>query len=474
MKDLERFFKPRTVAIVGATPKEGKVGRVLAENFIKRFRGRFYFINPNYSEILGYRSYKSIKEIGEEIDLLIVAVPAPSVPSVLEEAGEAGIKAAIIISGGFRETGTEEGVALENRLNEIIRKYGIRVIGPNCIGIFDNWSGVDTFFLPDEKMKRPPKGYISIISQSGAFASALLDWMAYRGIGVARAISYGNKIDVDDVDLLEFLGEDEYTRVIFIYVEGLKEGRGKLFLEKAREVLKRKPIVIYKAGKTVRGGLAASSHTAALAGNYQLYEACIKQAGLIEARSFDEIMDLTKILLTQPLMKGKRVYVVTDAGGVGVMLTDALSLEGFDIPRTPMDLRETLRKILPPHCIVENPIDLTGDTDDERFIKVIEQLLPREDVDAIVVVALPQVPGIKGSLVKYLAEAKKYGKPIVSVIIGGAEAEKFKNELDNNGITVFESPERLARALKGLYTYSVIRGCVRKGDLGIESQRNYP
>ncbi len=460
---LEKFFYPESVAIVGATPKEGKVGKVLIENFIKRYKGKIYPVNPKYEEIMGLKCYKSIKEIPDKIDLAVIAIPAPLVPSVLKESGEKGVKATIIISGGFRETGTEEGARLEDELIKISREYGIRVIGPNCIGIFDNWSGVDTFFLPDEKMKRPPRGYISFISQSGAFASALLDWMAYRGIGVARAISYGNKIDVDDIDLLEYLGRDDKTKVIIMYLEGLKTGRGRIFVEKAREVAKKKPIVIYKAGKTERGGLAAASHTAALAGNYKLYEAAIKQAGMIEAMSFDEIMDLSKVLLTQPLMKGRRVYVVTDAGGVGVMLTDALASEGFILPRTPDDLKRELRKELPPHCIVENPIDLTGDTDDERYIVVLEKLLPREDIDAVVVVALPQVPGIRGGIADYLIKVReKYNKPLLSIVIGGPEAEKFKNNLEDNGIPVFESPERAARALGALYRYSLFRGVARK------------
>ncbi len=460
---LEKFFHPRSVAIVGATPKEGKVGKVLLENFIKRFKGKIYPVNPKYDEIMGLKCYKSIKEIPDEIDLVVIAIPAPAVPNVLRECGEKGVKAVIIISGGFRETGTEEGAKLEDEVIEIAKPYGIRIIGPNCIGIFDNWSGVDTYFLPDEKMKRPPRGYISFISQSGAFASALLDWMAYHGIGVSRAISYGNKVDVDDIDLIEYLGDDDKTKVIIMYLEGLKPGRGRLFIEKAREVSRKKPIVIYKAGKTARGGLAAASHTAALAGDYQLYQAAIRQAGLIEAFSFDDIMDISKVLLTQPLMKGRRVYVITDAGGVGVMLTDALSSEGFELPRTPEDLKNELREILPPHCIVENPIDLTGDTDDERYIKVLEKVLPRKDVDAVVVVALPQVPGIKGTLFEYLVEAKnKYNKPLLVVIIGGPEAEKFKNILEDKGIPVFESPERAAKALAALYRYSLVRGVARK------------
>ncbi len=459
---IEKFFNPNSVAIVGASPKPGKVGNVILANFKKRFKGRIYPVNPKHEEIMGLKCYPSIKDLPETPDLVVIAIPAPKVPQVLRDAGEKGVKATIIITGGFRETGTEEGRRLEEEIVKISREYSIRILGPNCLGIYDNWSGVDTFFLPDEKMMRPPKGKISFISQSGAFASALLDWMAYRNIGISRAISYGNKIDVDDVDLLDFLANDDKTGLIIMYLEGLKPGRGRLFIEKAREVVQKKPIVIYKAGKTSRGSTAAASHTAALAGNYSIYKAAIKQAGLIEAMSFDEIMDLSKILLTQPLMKGRKVYVVTDAGGVGVMLTDALTTEGFLLPRSPADLKEELRKVLPPHCIVENPIDLTGDTDDDRYKVVLDILLPRDDVDAVVVGALPQVPGITSKLADYLAEARKYGKPIIAISIGSKEAEKFKDLLEDKGIPVFESPERAARALRALYLYSKIRGVARE------------
>ena len=459
---IEKFFNPNSVAIVGASPKPGKVGNVILANFKRRFKGRIYPVNPKHEEIMGLKCYPSIKDLPETPDLVVIAIPAPKVPQVLRDAGEKGVKAAIIISGGFRETGTEEGKRLEEEIVKISKEYGIRILGPNCLGIYDNWSGVDTFFLPDEKMMRPPKGKISFISQSGAFASALLDWMAYRNIGISRAISYGNKIDVDDVDLLEFLAKDDKTGLIIMYLEGLKPGRGRLFIDKAKEVVQKKPIVIYKAGKTSRGSTAAASHTAALAGNYAIYKAAIKQAGLIEATSFDEIMDLSKILLTQPLMKGRKVYVVTDAGGVGVMLTDALTTEGFILPRSPEDLKQELRKVLPPHCIVENPIDLTGDTDDDRYKVVLDILLPRDDVDAVVVGALPQVPGITSKLADYLAEARKYGKPIIAISIGSKEAERFKDLLEDKGIPVFESPERAARALRALYLYSKIRGVARE------------
>ena len=458
---IEAFFNPRSVAIIGATPKEGKVGRVIVENFKRRFKGKIYPINPKYNEILGLKCYPSVKDAPENIDLAVIVVPAPIVPRVLRDCGEKGVKATIIISGGFRETGTEEGRRLEEEVVKIARDYGIRVIGPNCIGIYDNWSGVDTFFLPDKKMKRPPRGGISFISQSGAFASALLDWMAYNDIGVSRAISYGNKIDVDDVDLVEYLGRDDKTRLIIMYIEGIKDGRGKLFMEKIREVVKNKPVIVYKAGKTARGSKAAASHTAALAGNYDIYRAAFKQVGIVEAESFDEIGDFAKILLTQPLMKGKRVFVVTDAGGIGVMLTDALTKQGFELPVTPDDLKKELREVLPPYCIVENPIDLTGDADDERFKIVLEKVLPKPYVDAVVLGALPQIPGMTYRFIDYTVNVwNKYRKPLLVINIGSEEAVKFKVELENKGIPVYESPERAARALKALYIYSkhVLRG----------------
>ncbi|MCC6011054.1 MAG: CoA-binding protein [Desulfurococcaceae archaeon] len=453
---LEKLFNPASVAIVGATPKEGKVGRAILENFINRFRGRIYPVNPSYSEILGLKCYKSITELPETPDLVVIAIPAPGVPAVLREAAARGVPAAIVISGGFRETGTPEGERLERELEEISRTYGIRIVGPNCIGIYDNWSGVDTYFV--SKMKRPPRGYVGFISQSGAFAAALMDWMAYHNLGVSRAISYGNKVDVDDVDLLEYLGEDDKTRVILIYIEGLKPGRGRVFIEVAKKVIKKKPILVYKAGKTSRGSLAAASHTAAMAGEYGVYKAAFKQAGVIEVESFDEMMDAVRIFLHQPLMRGNRVYILTDAGGIGVMLTDALTSIGLEVPRTPSDLREELRKILPPHCIVENPIDLTGDTDDERYMRVLDILVEKPYVDAIVVVALPQVPGIKGTFVDHLVKLKKtYEKPIVALTIGSEASLEVAKRLEENNVTVFESPERLAKALKALYTYSTIK-----------------
>ncbi|MEM2579426.1 MAG: CoA-binding protein [Desulfurococcaceae archaeon] len=466
-RELESLFSPSSVAIIGATPIEGKIGRVLIENFTRRYRGKTYLVNPKYSEILGLKCYRSVKELPEPPQLAVIAIPAQLVPQVLVECGEIGVKAAIIISGGFSETGTDEGIKLEREVREVVEKYKIRVIGPNCLGIFDNYSGVDTFFLPEERMKRPPKGGISFISQSGAFASALLDYMAYNNIGIARAISYGNKVDVDDVDLIKFLKEDPVTKVIVLYIEGFKESRGRAFIEVAREVVKKKPIIVYKAGKTPRGGRAVVSHTAALAGDYNIYSAAFRQAGIIEAETFDEITDFAKILLTQPLMKGNRVFIVTDAGGIGVMLTDALVKEGFEVPLTPEDLREELRKVLPRHCITDNPIDLTGDADDERYREVLEIIAFKPYVDALVIGALPHIPGMTMRITDYISSViGRAKKPVAIINIGSEVALKFKVEFERKGMPVYESPERAARALRALYTYSMY---LKKHERGVSS-----
>ncbi|MCS7111311.1 MAG: CoA-binding protein [Ignisphaera sp.] len=453
---LSKFFQPSSVAIVGASPKEGKIGRVILENFISRFGGRVYPVNRNYDEILGLKCYRSVGEIPEAPDLAVVAVPAPEVPAVVEELGERGTRAVIVVSGGFREMGTAEGELLERKLLEVAKSYGVRLLGPNCIGVFDNWNGVNTFFTT--KMKIPPRGCVGIISQSGAFAIALMDLMAHRGIGVSRAVSYGNKIDVDDVELLEFFGKDDRTRVVLMYIEGLREGRGRLFIDVARRVSEKKPIVIYKAGRTARGGRAAASHTAAVAGDYQIYRAAFRQAGVVEAESFDEMLDVVRIFLDQPLICGNRVFVVTDAGGVGVMLTDALTSVGFELPVAPPSLRERLRNELPPHAIVDNPVDLTGDASDERYVRVLEIIAEDGDADAIVVAALPQIPNLRGTFADYVAELKnRWGKPIVSLVIGSKDAIEIAGRLQEKGVTVFESPERLAKSLRALYLYSMFR-----------------
>ncbi|RDD52351.1 hypothetical protein BA065_02235 [Nanoarchaeota archaeon NZ13-N] len=286
------LFDVKSVAIVGASAKEGKVGNIILKNFLQDFKGKIYPVNPNYNEIYSLKCYPSISSIEENVDMIVVAVPAEVVPEIIEEAGKKGVKLAVIISAGFSEIG-DKGKKLEDKIRDFINKYRIRVIGPNCMGIYDPYKGIDTFFVDRERLPRPKKGKIALITQSGAIGLAFMEYASYRNIGVSKIVSYGNKIDIDEVDMLRELKEDENTESIFIYMEGLRPGRGKEFIEIAKGI--DKPIVILKAGKTKRGNIAASSHTSAMAGDYDVYRNVFENLGIIEAESFHEFMIYLKI-----------------------------------------------------------------------------------------------------------------------------------------------------------------------------------
>lgn len=460
MYSLDVFFNPKSVAIVGATPKTGKVGRVILENFKRKFKGKVYAVNPKYREILGIPSYPTLKDIPEDVELGVIAIPAPSVPQVVKDAADKNVKGLIIISGGFSEVG-EEGRKLEEKIKKIIIEYGIRVIGPNCLGVYDAFSGVDTFFLPEERMRRPIKGPIAIISQSGAFAATILDWAAPRGIGIGKAVSYGNKIDVDDIELMRYFEKDPTVKAILIYIEGLKRGQGLKFIETAREVVKSKPILILKGGKTKRGVEAAASHTAALAGTYELYKAAFKQAGIIEADGFEDLFDMAKALTTQPPAQGRRVLVLTDAGGMGVMATDALESLGLEVPELSDKIKSILREKLPPHCIIRNPVDLTGDATNERYKIVLDTVLSSNEVDIALVITQMQVPTLTEKIVDYIYESTKYGKPIIVCMAGSEFTEEIAKKIESKNIPVYPSPERAAKAVWALYKYNTYRARMR-------------
>ena len=281
------IFDISSVAIVGASPKEGKVGNIILKNFLQDFKGRVYPVNPKYDEVLGLKCYPNISSIEDKVDLIVVAIPAKAVPGVIEEAGRKGVKLAVIISAGFSEIG-EEGRKLEEEIRKSVSSYGIRVIGPNCMGIYDPYSGIDTFFVNRDRLSRPKKGKITLLTQSGAIALSFIEYASSKNIGISKIISYGNKVDLDEVDILRELKNDDNTRYVFIYMEGLRRGRGRDFIEVVKEV--NKPIIILKAGKTKRGHIAAASHTSSMAGSYDVYRNVFENLGIIEAKSFQEFM----------------------------------------------------------------------------------------------------------------------------------------------------------------------------------------
>lgn len=448
---MEKFFSPKSVAIIGASRSPKKVGHVIFRNFIEGgFKGKVYPINPNTEDLFGHKCYSSVLKIKGRIDLAVIAIPAPTVPFALKQCGRKGIHAAIIVSGGFKEIGRKD---IEDDILRIARKFGIRLIGPNGLGVYDAYSNVDTIFNPRYKLERPDEGRIALMSQSGATMSVLLDWMAMKGYKASKFISYGNATDVDEADLAEYLAEDDKTSVICIYFEGVK--RGRKFYETVKKLSGKTPIIALKGGVTEAGHRAVSSHTGNLAGESAVYSAAFKQAGIIEAKDLEQIFDFARVLSTQPTPKGNRVQIITDGGGFGVLTADWIMKNNLKLAKMQKTNIETLQKLTPDHAVISNPIDLTGDATTEQYEKCINVALRDKNVDMIVVVALFQPPLLTADVTDVISDAgRKKMKPIVIVSAGGRYTEVLKKSLEDSDVPCFSYPERAVSSLKALYDYS--------------------
>ncbi len=451
-EDIDVFFYPESIAVVGASPRPGSIGGAILSNLRESFKGRLYPVNPKYEEIMGLKAYPRLEALPEPPDLAVIAVRAERVPPIVEEAGRIGVRGVIVVSGGFAESG-ERGRRLQEQLVEIVRRYKMRLIGPNCIGVYNALSGVDTFFLPRDRMKRPHKGPIAIISQSGAFLASVMDWAAEEGIGISKAVNFGNKIDVDEVDLLNYFAEDEHVRAVIMYLEGVNPGRGREFIEAARRVVEAgKAVIALKAGRTSAGAAAAASHTAALAGDYEVYRAAFKQARIIEVDEPIKLFDMAKALVRLTPPKGTRVGIITNAGGPGVIAADRLAELGLKVPRFSDALRERLRSVFPERVAVGNPVDLTGDATPEDFEKALKIVVESGEVDMLMVLALMQPPTMHERVADIIADAawSHRDKPIVAVTIGSEYAKRMREYLENRGIPVYDFPDRAANALYAL------------------------
>jgi acetyl coenzyme A synthetase (ADP forming)-like protein len=456
LRSIEPFFRPHSVAIIGASAKQKKVGYVIAKNFIDNFKEKFFMVNPNDREIFEYKSYPKINSIHEDIDLAVIAVPAPVVPEVLVECGKKRVKAAIIISGGFKEIG-DEGAKLEKKVVDISQKYKIRLMGPNCMGVFDSVSTVDTLFIPPYRLRRPPKGDIAFISQSGASGIAFLDWAAGEEIGISKFASYGNAADVCETDLLEFLAHDKETKVIAMYLEGVKEGRQ--FVEVASKVTKTKPVLVLKSGSTSAGAKAALSHTGALSGTDEIFDAVVKQTGMIRVYDWEEMFDLARVLAHQPAAKGGRVAVVTNGGGAGVMIADEIEKLGLNLVDLDEKTVAELRAKFPPHVIVHNPMDLTGDADNERYRVAMDAVLKDKFVDSLLLVCIPHTPTIDlESIVDVVVDSSsKSDKPLVICLPGGRVALEIRELFEEHGIPTYPTPRRAVLSLYALARYGKLQ-----------------
>ncbi len=471
IEKLDVFFNPKSIAIVGASGDENKPSGVILKNLPAfGYKGKLYPVNPKYETLSGYKCYPSVLNIPDKIDLSIIIIPAPYVPKVLSEHAEKGIKSVVISSSGFGETG-EDGKRLEDEIKDISKRAGIRILGPNCLGVIDNHSRLSTFFLPLEKIAKARPGNLSFLSQSGSFVGFFWDIAPIEDIGIAKIVNYGNRADVGEIELLRYLAEDEKTKVIALYMESVQEGRG--FIESARFCANKKPVVAIKAGKFEKGIAAVKSHTGALAGRYEIYRAAFKKAGVIEVFNFLEIYDYSKGLAMQPFAKGNKLLIVTCAGGIGVVMADLAPREGIELPQFPEDLKDRLKKKLPRFYSISNPLDLTGSVTDKDYEMVLEECLINDPFfDAVIVVTHLAVPGLTKGVFDIIAEkAKRSGRPVVVCTTAGEETIAVKRDVEEKGIPVYFTPERAVRVIGAL----VKRGKILQstGAIGAGSPRPY-
>ncbi len=450
VKNLDAVFNPSSIAVIGASREPNKIGHVIVKNFVDGgFAGKIYPVNPNAEQILGLSSYRNVLEIKEKVDSAIIAVPAPAVESVLEQCGKKGIKGVVLITGGFSEVGNCKG---EKRLAQIANKYDMALIGPNCMGVITPGSRVDSVFLPIYKLGRPRVGGISFISQSGAIGGCIVDLASRAGIGMSKFVSYGNAAVVDECDLLQYLASDKGTEIIVVYLEGVKDGRK--LLSTAKEITKQKPVVILKAGKSSSGAQAALSHTGSLAGSAEAYSAAFKQAKVIEANTLGQLFDFAKIF-DQPLPKGKRIGIITNGGGMGVLATDSIEEKGLCLSKFSEKTRKMLRASLPSYANIRNPLDIIGDADSHRYEVALNALMKDEKVDIILLIILFQTAAIDSSVVNIAIRASDQGKkPIIAVCTGGEYTEMHKRILESYGVPTYQSPSAAVRAISRFIAYS--------------------
>ncbi len=445
---LDMFFSPKSVAIVGASDNPQKVGnQVLANVIASGFKGGIYPINPSTPEILGLKCYTSVLQVPGDVDLAVMVVPNKFVPGVMEECGKKGVRGAIVITAGFREAGGA-GVELEKQVLAIAAQYGIRIIGPNCLGLIDTLAPINASFAAGT----PEVGTIAFMSQSGALCTAILDYALAEGIGFSHFVSLGNKSDVDEVALLEDWRDDPQTNVVIAYIEGIRDGAQ--FIEGARKTARNKPIIAVKSGRTASGSKAVSSHTGSLAGSDAAYDAGFVQAGVLRADSVQELFDYSTAFAYQPLLQGKRIAIVTNAGGPGVMATDALDRQGLVLAELTPATEAVLKDALPAAANIHNPVDVLGDARADRYGTAIATVLNDPGVDGVLVILTPQTSTEIAATAQALVDVSKgASKPVMGCWMGKKEVAAGIEVLSRNHIPNYPFPERAVASLGAMYRY---------------------
>ncbi|KZN26353.1 acetyl-CoA synthetase [Haladaptatus sp. R4] len=443
---LTDLFAPSRVAVVGATESEGSIGRAIVTNLRDEFDGETVPVNPNYDSVFGLDCYPDLAS-APDIDLAVVVVPPHVAVDVVRGAGEAGIKNVVVITAGFGETGSE-GASRERELQEIADEYDLNLVGPNSLGVMSTPVGMNATFGPENALP----GSMSFMSQSGAFITAVLDWANDEGLGFKDVVSLGNKAVLSETDFIRAWGEDPETDVILGYLEGVEDGGA--FIETAREVTQTTPIVMVKSGRTDAGAQAVSSHTGTLAGSDRAYEAGLEQAGVLRVDSVQGLFDFSQILAGQPLPERDDVAIITNAGGPGVMTTDAVGDSTLSLASFTDETLDALAEALPEEANIYNPIDAIGDAGLDRFREAIDIALGDENVGTAVVLAAPTAVIDYGELAEVTVELQeKHGKPVAAALMGGERTEAAADVLHEGGIPNYFDPARAVRSLDALTTY---------------------
>jgi len=450
-ENLRFVFSPRTVAVIGASTRQDSIGRAVFANILfSGYTGIVYPVNPKAKGILGVRAYHSVWDIPGEVDLAIVIVPSVAVPAVMEECGEKGIKAAVIITAGFREIG-RKGAELEEEVKEICRKYSISLVGPNCLGVINTSPGIS--FNATFAVGMPRTGSIALVSQSGAIGVVALEYAQKESIGLSKFVSVGNKADVTENDLLAELQDDAETDVILLYLEDI--ANPKEFIELAREITERKPVLVMKSGRTIEGARAASSHTGALAGSDEVYDSLFAQCGVLRVERLEELFNYATAFATQPFPKTNRVAIVTNAGGPGILATDTCIRYGLQMAQLEETTVQNLRKGLPLAASVTNPVDIIGDAGRERYELALTNVLNDKYVDGLIVIALSTAMVAPREIAHAIAEvSSKYKKPVVVYCAGPADISPALKILDENSIPHYKFPEVAAKAMASMASYA--------------------
>ncbi len=452
-KSIEFIMNPRSIAVVGATNRPGSVGLAVFRNILSAgFQGVLYPVNPKAKSVWSVKAYPRLADIPDEVDLAVIIVPAEVVCSILEEAGKKQVKGTIVISAGFKEVGGH-GVDLENCEKEMVGKYDIRLVGPNCLAVINNNENV--CMNASFATKMPKAGNIAFISQSGALCTAVLDYAEGRDIGFSKFVSFGNKADINEVDLLHYLKDDPDTDVILMYLEDIAHGRA--FLETAREITwqAHKPMLAIKSGRSAEGARAAASHTGSLAGSDNAYDALFHQSGILRVEGVDELFNRALAFAKQPIPKGNRIAIVTNAGGPGIMATDAAIRHNLRMATLSEETEQKLKQELPPTASIQNPVDVIGDATHERYEDAIRHVLMDENVDGAIVILTPQAMTDVLKTAEIVPHVMKgINKPVLCSFMGIVDVSRGVQYLEKHGIPNYAFPEAAVRSMASMAFYA--------------------